>query len=359
MKKIGILTFHDTTNFGSWIQTYGLYKKVSDLGYCVEIIDYKCDEIERREKIHFVDIKRAIRSTDIFQLKKYLNVWKKQKRFKKLLIKYTKLSRRYNSSNIKNSNRIYDAFMIGSDLVWDYRITDFDKNYLLTFAEEDKFMCSYAASTGFEEYSEKEKEYLFDELYRFNKVTVREWYDVGILKNEYGVSASNVCDPSLLLEKDEWESFVGDNLYGDYVLLYFLDKDGELRKKAKNYALKNKCKIVVLWEDSMQMENNVLHLYPYDVCGFLTILFHTKKIYTASYHGMMMSLIFNKQFAYIAGEPKSRMNFVAEKIGVMECNVESLNFKNDSMIDYDILNPKIAEYRADSISTLRRILECI
>lgn len=25
--KIGLITFHDTTNFGSLLQTYGLYKK--------------------------------------------------------------------------------------------------------------------------------------------------------------------------------------------------------------------------------------------------------------------------------------------------------------------------------------------
>ena len=29
--KIGLLTFHDTNNFGSYLQTYGLYKKIIDL----------------------------------------------------------------------------------------------------------------------------------------------------------------------------------------------------------------------------------------------------------------------------------------------------------------------------------------
>ena len=40
--KIGILTFHDTTNFGSLLQTYGLYKKISDFGYDCDIINQYC-----------------------------------------------------------------------------------------------------------------------------------------------------------------------------------------------------------------------------------------------------------------------------------------------------------------------------
>ena len=40
--KIGLITYHHTTNFGSLLQTYGLYKKVKDLGFECEIIDYEC-----------------------------------------------------------------------------------------------------------------------------------------------------------------------------------------------------------------------------------------------------------------------------------------------------------------------------
>ena len=31
MKKIGLITFHDTTNFGSFLQTFGLYKAINDM----------------------------------------------------------------------------------------------------------------------------------------------------------------------------------------------------------------------------------------------------------------------------------------------------------------------------------------
>lgn len=47
--KIGILTFHDTTNFGSLLQTYGLYKSITNFGYDCDVIDYECPEITKRE----------------------------------------------------------------------------------------------------------------------------------------------------------------------------------------------------------------------------------------------------------------------------------------------------------------------
>ena len=47
--KIGLLTFHDTNNFGSYLQTYGLYKKIKDLGYECDVVDYQCESIVERE----------------------------------------------------------------------------------------------------------------------------------------------------------------------------------------------------------------------------------------------------------------------------------------------------------------------
>lgn len=49
MKKIGLITFHDTTNFGSFLQTFGLYKAINDMGYTCKVLDYKCEAINNTE----------------------------------------------------------------------------------------------------------------------------------------------------------------------------------------------------------------------------------------------------------------------------------------------------------------------
>lgn len=40
MKKIGLITIHDTLNYGSLLQTYALYKAIESLGVEIELIDY-------------------------------------------------------------------------------------------------------------------------------------------------------------------------------------------------------------------------------------------------------------------------------------------------------------------------------
>ena len=39
MKKIGLITIHDTLNYGSLLQTYALYKAIESLGVEIELID--------------------------------------------------------------------------------------------------------------------------------------------------------------------------------------------------------------------------------------------------------------------------------------------------------------------------------
>ena len=47
--KVGLITFHDTTNFGSLLQTYGLYRAIEKCGAECEVIDYQCKSIVERE----------------------------------------------------------------------------------------------------------------------------------------------------------------------------------------------------------------------------------------------------------------------------------------------------------------------
>ena len=49
--KVGILTYHDTTNYGAVLQAYALQKIINSFNIDCEIIDYKCDAITDRYKI--------------------------------------------------------------------------------------------------------------------------------------------------------------------------------------------------------------------------------------------------------------------------------------------------------------------
>ena len=48
--KYGILTIHETLNYGSALQTYGLYYGMKGVGLDVEVINYRCKKIYEEKK---------------------------------------------------------------------------------------------------------------------------------------------------------------------------------------------------------------------------------------------------------------------------------------------------------------------
>lgn len=53
MKRIGILTFHNTLNYGAHLQAYALCRYIRDLGYECDIIDYQSDSIVNSYDLRF------------------------------------------------------------------------------------------------------------------------------------------------------------------------------------------------------------------------------------------------------------------------------------------------------------------
>ena len=45
MKKIGILTFQRASNYGAALQMYAMQRKICDLGYDAEVIDFICPRV--------------------------------------------------------------------------------------------------------------------------------------------------------------------------------------------------------------------------------------------------------------------------------------------------------------------------
>lgn len=352
--RIGILTFQDTNNYGSWLQTYALYKKVHDLGRDVEVIDYKSEELVRREKLTIKKIFLLIKERGIFEFPNIIRQLQKQIQFQQYSKKYLRLSpKTYDKKTIGESNRKYDIFMIGSDLVWDTRITNMDYTYMLDFAEEDKRKVSYAASLGYEKLPTKQVEKYKKYLNAFSYITVREKQAKDVLEGIIHVPIEVVADPTLLLKKNEWLRLVNKrNENGEYVVIYFMDEKKELLQLAKRYARKHKCKVLYL----LGKEKDVQCLNPSTISEFLSILYHAKKIFTASYHGMMFSLYFEKQMVCYYRHPEMRMRFIAEKCGIQQVEIHADNFDMEKQIDYKTVKVVLDEFRKESIQRLKHMI---
>ena len=137
-KRIGILTFQRTTNYGAQLQNYALQeylKQYNDLE--VSVINYynkQIDFAERRTRIKDYKGKKGFVKFFLVGYQRKIK-WKNFEHFRK---QYINLSNEYTKDNIKQCTNKYDYFLVGSDQVWNTDITDNDFNYMLDFVKDDK-----------------------------------------------------------------------------------------------------------------------------------------------------------------------------------------------------------------------------
>lgn len=353
-KKIGILTFHRTTNFGSLLQTYGLYKKIVDLGYECEIIDYRCPAIEQREqmqiKLNFFNLKIILKYI-IFQKK----ILEKGRKIEEFLINNSKLSRVYYPENISESEDNYEKIIVGSDIVWGRDITNHDYNYFLNFIKNKEKKYAFASSVG--DYTVKEDDKKIAKLLsEFQKIYLREDQAVQWVKEISNMKADVVCDPTMLLSKNEWIEIIKPiKKLKNYILVYFDSDNGKCLEDAIKYA-KNK-NLKVAYINYGLPKKGVINIKPTTLEEFLGYILYAEFIFTASYHGILFSLYFKKELIFYTRAHKTRVLSLAKRLGIMEKCGDSWNLMNYNKINYEIVDKKIEEFRRKSIEALKGILE--
>lgn len=350
--KIGIITFHDTSNFGSYLQTYGLYKKIIDLGYQCDIIDYQCNSIIEREVISpfkFTLNPRLI----LIELLINRITRKKYKNLLNLLHSSMSLSERVDRSNIKTVENCYDKYFVGSDIVWGLDITKNDTTYFLDFVLNNKKKFAFASSIG-NPWSNEEKQLVKSYLKDFEGIAVREDESADWVEELIDKRPHIVCDPTMLLKANEWSSLASSKYEGKkFILVYFPTK--ESLKAAKAYSEKYKLPIYVI-NYSLPIKG-VKNIKPLTLADFLSLFLNSTFVLTGSYHGMLFSLYFNREFSYFNRAHKSRMNTIANKLGVQDRDGNEYNVLNMQSIDYISVNKAIENYRNISINILNIFLE--
>lgn len=350
--KIGILTFHETNNFGSYLQTFGLYKKIKDLGYECEVVDYQCKSIIERE------IPKPFRFT--FNPKKLLIDFffesAKRRKYKNLLAFLHRniiLSEKTNRENISTIDEKYDKFFVGSDIVWCLDITKNDTVFFLDFVKNSKKKFAFSSSIG-NPWSQYEKAVVHPFLSDFSCIAVRETEGADWVEELTNTRPAVVCDPTMLLNYQEWTDLVSNKYKGEkYALVYF--PTTENLEAAKVYSKKHRIPCYVI-NPSIPFKG-VVNVNPITIEDFLSLFFNATFVFTGSYHGMLFSIYFNRQFSYYNRAHKSRMNTLAKKLGVHDREGTVYDVLSMKEINYTLVNALVDEYRKDSIEILKRMLD--
>ncbi len=360
--KIGTLTYHDTTNYGAVLQAYALQKKINDLGYDCEIIDYKCDAITQRYKI-----KKLSECKNLKQLVKSILTNRNSKilknKFKNFEKNYQKLSSKsYYKSDIIDTNRIYDKFVVGSDQVWNLELSGEDATYFLDFVDSDEKKLSYAASFGYSKVPDKYLDITKENLSKFNNILVREEQGKKIVKNLLNRDVEITLDPTLLLNSSDWNNIIDktniENINYDYILLYIIAPNNDIIEFARKLAKKKNCKIIYI----NHSYKNVIGVKNVKTAGpdeFLYYLKNAKYIVTTSFHGVAFSINFKKQFFYALSKEtnnfNSRIENLVNLLGLEDRTIDK-DFSKYKTINYENVYSKLDEQRTLSQNELRKEL---
>ncbi|QTE67045.1 polysaccharide pyruvyl transferase family protein [Clostridiales bacterium] len=356
MNKVGLLTIHDTLNFGSLFQTYGLYKAIEELGYDITLIDYKNTAITEREKTYRLNEVHTVKELykaffhHHFLEAKHINFWG-------FINDNMKVSEPYYSSSIKKANDLFDTFVVGSDIVWGMEITGYDLNYMLEFAEESKKKVSFSSSVGTrwpKEYDERVKKLLS----RFDSICVREQLAQKWI-NELlpGKQVIETCDPTMLWNKETlWGQFNNTELVPQkkYILIYLKTDDNRTVMDAIAYGKKHGLPVYNI--NYFHSIPGVKNIRPTNVPQWISWFANAEVIFTASYHGIMFSLYFEKQFFWYSRANSARTESLSKELHIQNREGNKENIEKDIKIDYNVTNKAIESKRELSWSALKAIL---
>lgn len=349
MKKIGLITYQNTTNFGSLLQTFALYTMVSRFGFNCEVIDYHNTIIDKKESARKLSDCHSLNDVYCFIFREG-GKRKKAKKFQEFLNHDLKLSNvRYDRGNIEKALKRYDIFLIGSDLVWDFAINKNDTTYMLDFVKDKtKKKIAYAASSGSEW---EQKETVIELLSDFDHIGVREQSIQRILTEWLSNPVDFVCDPTMLIEPDFWKKKVARRLISDkYVVCYFHDRENLIYREACEYGKKYGLPIYVITTGKAPKGCKAIH--PWNIWEFLSVIFYAETVFTASYHGMLFALYFEKDIYFYNRGYKSRMESLANLVGLKRRE----HLGDEMPIDYSYVNKVLEDFRNKSKDVLIKYL---
>lgn len=356
MKKVGIVTISDYTNYGNRLQNYALYKYLKNYNLDVETIQNIDGFYNDNKKLIFKQkIKDFIKRFLIFKIsfRRYLAFanFNKNIKFSAIMIDKDHIS--------SDLNKYYDYFVVGSDQVWNPtfgRMSDID---LLNFASSEKRI-SYAASIAVDKIPKEDEARAKEAFNKFKKISVREDKGKEIVENLTGRKDVEVLvDPTLLLDSLEWEKLEKKpkKLKNKYIFTYFLgDVSKERKKEIENFALKNECELIDILDCNSKY---------YD-CGpseFLYLINHAFLVCTDSFHASVFSLIFNKPFVVYNREQKncvnmnSRIETLLNKFDIMQRKYNG-KLSNDILkYDYSNAYKKLKEERVKTEKFIKDALD--
>lgn len=348
--KIGILTFFNVSNYGAIMQSWALQKFLTKQGHDVWFVNHvpKANE-DTYWSIPFIwmgSVPRKIGKVVTLPLAMFLRALKIRK-YKKFVKQFMKVDA------VRDSVEGYDLIVVGSDQVWNYELTGgYDDFFWGNAPVRDKkpLYVAYAASVNQDSFDRED--YVKRSLENFKVVSVREKSSVDLISRYTDKPVHFVSDPTYLVEREDWNDIIDPAQIPqeDYLLIYPVGNMPATLSIGRQMAKARGLKVIIMVSQMFLNQNSETHYFD-SPQGFISKLSGAKVVVTSSFHGTILSTVFNKDFYSVRHieDSNSRASSLLNYLGLQDRMVSCFEqCATCSPIDYKEVNNRIYQLRKES-----------
>lgn len=348
--KIGIVTVHDSSNYGSFLQGFALYHTLEDWGHEVYFIRTREKEYIDHIFCPVIQIKSLLKNP-IETLQNRKKGKEKYKNFKK---EWEGLKVLEHWDDIE-----LDKIILGSDEIWNVKNPTFRREIFYGIGMKNVITYAISASGTIIEDMKKYPK-LMDGIRNISSILVRDVNTQKLVEQITGKKPQMVCDPTFLLPV---EAYVSKNTKKaiitkqKYILVYSYVIKDNLKNNIIQFARNNNLKIVAACMEHKWCDEFV-NGSPLKFCE---ILRDAEYVVTTTFHGTIFSFLNHKKFVAEPFSPK--VNDVLAKVGLEQAIIEDgISYEKfektlaHSNYKYTEVEDKILEWREKSLELLKASL---
>lgn len=377
MKRIGIITWY-WGNYGSILQAYALCEYLSMQGFDCEVVRHHVNG-DFRTQVRYrlshdslssnaANIKNKAAGMIYGRIQKDERA-ERMRTFERFVEENLRLSERAYTNQDYTECTDYDAYICGSDQIWNPSFTFLSPFYWLAFLPEGKDAIAYAPSLGTAEFGNDDRETVKRYLLRFKAISTREENSGKMLETiDPRIRVSHVSDPTFLPGADFWKSKVkSTKSEKKYLFAYLIKGNDRQREYIEAVARERQLELVTY----PYLENHRItksertwgdvRCFGDDPFDFLTKIYNAELIITDSFHCSVFSLQFRKDFYALkkCGDTTGQFNRIEQLLKA--CGMSGRMISEDKPFrraetDFDASDRAIAALREESRAYLDRAL---
>lgn len=364
--RIGILTQPLNGNFGGILQNYALQTVLSRMGHTPVTIDrhiYRSESLLKNLAKRLVRIIKPVYDIGFLTGAERARINADVYGFVERNIQRTR--RLYTQSEFEEAvgTGRFDAFIAGSDQCWRPMYSPSISNYYLDFVADPKVKrIVYAASFGVDtwEYTPAQTEAVVPAARKLHAVSVRESSGVKLCKDNLGIDAQWVLDPTMLLDADDYAAFF-DRDDRSFVTTYLLEESprtDSLVEKVKSAVgveevRRNKASAHFRRFQSINANKEL------SVEQWLANIAGARFLVTDSFHGAVFAILFNVPFCVTLNGVRgnARLHSLLADFGLDRLLCSDPAHFSMPQIDWAAVNKHLALRRSASIDFLKNALQ--